>query len=457
MNSNSTSKFLFYHFNTFRQVQGKSFLEIRHSVIAHDDYALENLQNKNWQYFVETLLFVARNQLSEFQESEKDILKNSFDNLNYCKDYYQAGFDDTAYFFYQYIKKIHDIFVEKMEDNISHEIYFHKPLKSIENPKKLLKLFSQFFLKMGRFPGSGNLAIVLMGVIPSFVKTKELISPFDLYEKFNSTSTRGLVSTQFLAAFDIFIGGNKTITKNAMSGFFHNLSMQALSRGDDRINIKFDVMEELNKSIKKLLKDEVDRNSDISFIDFIPEQFEEIKDPNQSFEENVVENIMSSNRIDYLQDADHMSFPNTEQEILVQCKANYELEEKLARAVNESKEIPLGTVTVARKEPFNSLLNVDGQIGADVVQDLSDVGISNTRTEYKNAKRDFVEHLKSFIKKDNADYLLTIKTADNSSNEPATTSFSMEFPTLTEILRSPPGKFTIRRSKRLAEKNPHQK
>ena len=167
-----------------------------------------------------------------------------------------------------------------MEDNISHEIYFHKPLKSIENPKELLKLFSQFFLEMGRFPGSGNLAIVLMGVMPSFVKTKEVISPFDLYEKFNSTSTRGLVSTQFLAAFNIFIGGNKTITKNAMSGFFHNLSIQALSRGDDRINIKFDVMEELNKSIKKLLKDEVHRNSDISFIDFIPEQFEEIKDPN---------------------------------------------------------------------------------------------------------------------------------------------------------------------------------
>ena len=37
MNSNSTSKFLFYHFNMFRQVQGKSFLEIRHSVIADDD------------------------------------------------------------------------------------------------------------------------------------------------------------------------------------------------------------------------------------------------------------------------------------------------------------------------------------------------------------------------------------------------------------------------------------
>ena len=94
-----------------------------------------------------------------------------------------------------------------------------------------------------------------------------------------------------------------------------------------------------------------------------------------------------------------MSFPNTEQEILAQSKTNYELEKKLARAVDESKEIPQGTVAVARKELFNSLLNVDGQIVADVVQDLGDVGISNTRTEDKNVKRDFVEHIESTIKK----------------------------------------------------------
>ena len=200
--------------------------------------------------------------------------------MNYCKDYYQTGFGDTAYFFDLYIKKIHDIFVKKMEDDISREIYFHKPLKSIENPTELLKLFSQSFFKTGRFPARENLPIVLMGVMPSFVKTNEVISPFDLYEKFNSTSAHGLVLTQFLAAFNIFIGGDKTISKNAMSEFFHNLSMQALSRDDDRIDIKFDAIEELNKSIKKLLKNEVNRNSDISFIDFRPKQFEEIKDPN---------------------------------------------------------------------------------------------------------------------------------------------------------------------------------
>ena len=105
-----------------------------------------------------------------------------------------------------------------------------------------------------------------------------------------------------------------------------------------------------------------------------------------------------------------------------------------------------------RKELFHSLLNVDGGIAADIVQDLSDVGISNTRAEDKNVKRDFVEHVKSTIKKD-IDYLPAIKTAGNSSNEAAVASFSAEFPTLTEIIRSPSGKFTIRRSKRLHTKN----
>ena len=221
-----------------------------------------------------------------------------------------------------------------------------------------------------------------MGVMPPFVKPNEVISPFDHYEKFNSTSVHGLVSTQFLAAFNIFIGGNKTISKNAISEFLHNLSMQAFSRDDDIIDIKFSAIEELNKSIKKLLKDEVHRNSDISFIDFKPEQFEEIKDPNRLFKENVVENMMSGNRVNYPQDNNHLSFPNTEQEILAQSKANYELEEKLVQAINESKEIPQETATVARKEVFNSLLNIDGQIPADFVQDLSD----------------FVERVKSTIK-----------------------------------------------------------
>ena len=61
--------------------------------------------------------------------------------------------------------------------------------------------------------------------------------------------------------------------------------MQALSREDNMIDIKFDAIEELNNSIRKLIKDKAAEK--ISFVDFTPEPFKEIKDSNQLFEKNV--------------------------------------------------------------------------------------------------------------------------------------------------------------------------
>ena len=37
-------------------------------------------------------------------KNQKDILEKTFDNLNYCKDYYQTNFDDIAYFLLIYKK-----------------------------------------------------------------------------------------------------------------------------------------------------------------------------------------------------------------------------------------------------------------------------------------------------------------------------------------------------------------
>ena len=109
---------------------------------------------------------------------------------------------------------------------------------------------------MGRFPGSKELTITPASVITPFIKTNEVISPFDLSEKFQSTRAHGLVAVQFLAALNTFMDGNKTISKNAMSDFFHNLSMQALSRDDDRTEIRFDAITALNASLKKLFKED---------------------------------------------------------------------------------------------------------------------------------------------------------------------------------------------------------
>ena len=52
---NSTSKFICYHFNSFRLSQGESLLKLRHTKISDNHYALESLQSKNWPYFITTV------------------------------------------------------------------------------------------------------------------------------------------------------------------------------------------------------------------------------------------------------------------------------------------------------------------------------------------------------------------------------------------------------------------
>ena len=58
-----------------------------------------------------------------------------------------------------------------------------------------------------------------------------------------------LVSVHFLAALNIYFGGNRALSKDVMSEFFHNLSMPALSISEDSIVLKFDATKKLNKNI----------------------------------------------------------------------------------------------------------------------------------------------------------------------------------------------------------------
>ena len=121
LNSNSTSKFLFYNFNRFRSLLGKEIFTIRHSIIVNDEYALETLQNRNWSYFIKKLIYILNNDLDDklFQQDEhneeKSLVNQIFQNLDYCKQIYENVFD-LAYFFHRKLKETADYFVEKMED-----------------------------------------------------------------------------------------------------------------------------------------------------------------------------------------------------------------------------------------------------------------------------------------------------------------------------------------------------
>ena len=174
LNSDSTSKFLFYNFNTFRSLLGKEIFTIRHSIIANNEYALETLQNRNWSYFIIKLIYILNNDLDvellqdEYNE-ENSLVNQTFQNLNYCKQIYENVFDDLAYFFHRKLKETPNIFVEKMEEDLAREIFYRKKIKEQENSTEVFQKFYQFFFKTGRYPSNNNLAIIPSGVIPAFV------------------------------------------------------------------------------------------------------------------------------------------------------------------------------------------------------------------------------------------------------------------------------------------------
>ena len=75
LQTNSTSKFLFYNFNNVRvHIEKRPPIKIRHSEIIENEEALKIIQSHNWQYFIETLLFISNSELeidrSEFKDDE---------------------------------------------------------------------------------------------------------------------------------------------------------------------------------------------------------------------------------------------------------------------------------------------------------------------------------------------------------------------------------------------------
>ena len=65
--------------------------------------------------------------------------------------------------------------------------------------------FCEFCHRNGYFPGTQNVIIIPTPRIPSFIRTDEIISPTRLFERFQFTDARVLVSIQALAALSLYL------------------------------------------------------------------------------------------------------------------------------------------------------------------------------------------------------------------------------------------------------------
>ena len=410
LQTNPTSKFLFYNFNTLRQIQRLPPLTVRHSQIAEDEFAMKIVQSHNWQYFIETLLHISNNEINidDFNLQNDEvfddylIIQKTQQNLNYCKNFYEEVFNDISYFLHKKIKEMPDEFVEKIQEDLANEIYFTKKIKEIESHVEFLKVFNRFYFKTGRFPGNHfDLMVVPPGIKPSFVKTRDEISPSEINEKFQSGPSYGLAAVQFIAALNVYFGGDKELSRNVMSEFFRNMSLQTLTIDDDSMEIGFDEIIELNKNLKSLIHE--DDRSDIEIIDLKEQQFEEIKDKTQLIEEEVVSNIINDVRIEYPSDDQYLSFPNTPSEISKESDENNKIDQKAFDAFNErDTEISQELITTARNDLIKSITDEEGEVPTEV---LNNVASSYELQQESTPEKNIRDHVQTTIKKNNKQYL----------------------------------------------------
>ena len=408
LHTNSTAKFLLYNCNTLRLANRLKPLSIRHSQIVNNETAVAILQSNTWGYFVEQLLHFANGNISlddfnldDDREFERyNVIEKTSDNMNYCKQFYQEVFDDIGYFFQRMIRETPNEFLEPLKADLANEIYFYKKLKEIESHSELLRVFNSFYFKTGRFPGNyTDLILVPTGKNPSFVKSFDQISPVELNDKFQNTPSYGIAAVHFLAALNIFFGGEKSLSQDVMTELLHNLSYQALNFENKKIKIKFDQVIRLSKNLKSLIRD-VDRTpSNINTITVQDVATDETKDKIELMEEELVNNVLSGKKIEIPIDF-QPPMPDSVSEIQSDTDKAKALKRKTDESLNQVYEtISRDVVTKARNDLVKSVSDYDGEVPTDVINN-----ITSSFKQNDPVNKSVRKHVKESIKDKNQQY-----------------------------------------------------
>ena len=257
--ANKNSKFLFNLFNKYQENRGRQKYPVKHTKVNADDYALKTLQDRNWPYFINCIIEFLQgvfdlNDIIATDPDEVNILNNTRSNFEIVKSLYNelltsVGINLHDYFINLYIDK-----KQKIDTDLTNNNYFTWDPNETFIQNRILATYRDFYCEIGRFPGRNSLVHVPMANMPIFVNSRDWILPHSLYETYVGRDMQGLTSIQFLVAFNRFLGGDKEISRNAMSEFFHNLSWQTLTNENDSIKIEFSAITELVKSINLLLQ-----------------------------------------------------------------------------------------------------------------------------------------------------------------------------------------------------------
>ena len=81
------TKYLVYCFNDMLKSAGQPMIKIRHSKVTDDYLAAEEIQNQNWQYFIERVIEVCKSkEIGSTIKKSEDFLLTTVENMTMGKN-----------------------------------------------------------------------------------------------------------------------------------------------------------------------------------------------------------------------------------------------------------------------------------------------------------------------------------------------------------------------------------
>ena len=105
--SYKNTKYLFLCFNDLSNQSGWNIKVVKHSGVTDDYIAAEEIQNQNWQYFIEQVLEVCKDkEIGRTIRKSQDFLLDTVENVALAKKSHETFYNICTWNFYSAIEKI---------------------------------------------------------------------------------------------------------------------------------------------------------------------------------------------------------------------------------------------------------------------------------------------------------------------------------------------------------------
>ena len=208
MLSHKCIKYLFYRYNESLVFAGIEPTFIVHTKVSVDEVVLENLQNRDCRYLVETIMEKVETDKNFFKIKTKkgsEMLETMTKNYKLLRRVHNDLFKTVAENFKLYFDSLNETDLAEIEaDMISSDL--NSPRNVHRSATELLMLLDYFYFINGCFPTTNEHTFALRAKLPSEVNGQEL-NIKKLYGKFRGSDSHGIVCSQLLAALFLFFNG----------------------------------------------------------------------------------------------------------------------------------------------------------------------------------------------------------------------------------------------------------